>query len=54
MNDLAIHSAAQVEYEQAVEWYAQQSIKAAGRFESEVEAAIDAIRKHPDRFAHID
>jgi len=54
MNDFAIHPAAQAEYEKAADWYAERSAVAAERFASEVEAAIDAIRKHPDSYARLD
>jgi plasmid stabilization system protein ParE len=54
MNDLVIHPAAQAEYEEAADWYAERSAVAAARFASEVEAAIEAIRKHPDSYARLD
>ena len=54
MNDIAIHPAAQAECEAAADWYAQQSAIAAQRFASEVEAAIEAIRKRPDSYARLD
>ena len=54
MNDLVIHPAAQAEYENAADWYAERSTVAAQRFISEVQVAIEAIRKHPDRYARLD
>jgi len=54
MNDSVIHPAAQAEYEKAADWYAERSVVAAERFASEVEVAIEAIRKHPDGYARLD
>ena len=54
MNDFVIHPAAQDEYEKVADWYAERSVVAAERFASEVEVAIEAIRKHPDSYAHLD
>ena len=54
MNDFAIHPAAQAEYEEAADWYAQQSAIAAKRFASEVEAAIETIRKRPASYSRLD
>jgi toxin ParE1/3/4 len=53
MNDLVIHPAAQTEYEHAAAWYAERNATAAQRFVSEVETAIEQIRKFPDRYARI-
>jgi plasmid stabilization system protein ParE len=54
MTDLVIHPAAQAEYERAAEWYAERNPAAADRFISEVEAAIQAIRNHPESYALVD
>jgi plasmid stabilization system protein ParE len=54
MSDFAIHPAARAEYEVAIDWYAQQSPLAASRFVSAVDAAIEAIRKHPADFTRLD
>ena len=54
MTDFVIHPAAQAEYERAADWYAERSAMAAQRFVSEVEAAVEAIRKHPDSYARLD
>ncbi len=54
MNDLAVHPAAQAEFERAADWYAKRSVAAAQRFASEVEAAKDAIRQNPESFARLD
>ena len=54
MNDFVIHPAAQAEYEQAADWYAERSAKTAQRFVSEVEAAIEAIWKQSDSYARLD
>ncbi len=54
MKKFDILLAAQLEYENAVEWYLAKSVVAANRFADEVEAAIEAIRKHPDRYPQWD
>ena len=54
MNDIAIHPAAQAEYEKSADWYAERSAEAAERFASEVEAAFETIRRHPDSYARLD
>jgi plasmid stabilization system protein ParE len=54
MIDSGILPIAQAEYESAVDWYLDKSPAAASRFVAEVETAIDAIRKYPDRFPRWD
>ena len=54
MANLKTHPAAQAEYESAVRWYADKSKRAAARFVGEVQAAIEAIQAHPDRYARLD
>jgi plasmid stabilization system protein ParE len=54
MTDLVIHPAARDEYVSAAEWYAERSLATAERFVTEVQAAIEAIRKRPDSFALVD
>jgi len=54
MIDLIIHPAARAEFQSAADWYAERSVQVAERFASKVEAAITAIRDHPDRYALID
>ena len=42
--------AALIEYREAVEWYNRHSIFAGSRFTDEVEAAIQAILRDPERY----
>jgi plasmid stabilization system protein ParE len=50
MSKLRLLAAAEVEYNQAANWYLEQSRKAANRFAAEVEQAIEAICSHPERY----
>jgi len=50
MTDFELFPLARLEYAGAFQWYADQSIVAAERFAAEFEAAIEAIRQHPDRY----
>jgi len=54
MNDLDFLTVAQSEYASAANWYAEQSVIAADRFATEIETAIDAIRKNPTQYARWD
>jgi plasmid stabilization system protein ParE len=54
MNDLDFLTVARAEYASAANWYANQSVIAADRFATEVEMAIDAIRKNPTQYARWD
>ena len=54
MSNLEIHPSAQVEFEEAVCWYAERSVAAAQQFYIEVQQAIEAIRRHPARYARLD
>ncbi|MEX2316866.1 MAG: type II toxin-antitoxin system RelE/ParE family toxin [Pirellulales bacterium] len=40
---------AQSEYDRAFDWYLDKSTRAAERFVTEVETAVESIRKHPDQ-----
>jgi plasmid stabilization system protein ParE len=40
--------------EAAEVWYAERSKVAAARFKAEIEAAMEAIQAHPDRYAFFD
>jgi toxin ParE1/3/4 len=51
MNKLDVLTVAQAELAAATRWYAAQSVRAAKRFESEVEAALAAIQRDPEQFA---
>lgn len=44
------HEVAQREYEAAVVWYAERSIKAAENFIAAVDHALELICAHPDRW----
>jgi len=54
MTNLEFHPAAQSEYDSAADWYTNKSAKAAARFVSEVETAIDAIRRNPEQYSRWD
>jgi plasmid stabilization system protein ParE len=54
MSSFKLLVAAEVEYNQAADWYLAQSRKAADRFASEVERAIEAVCSHPERYARWD
>jgi plasmid stabilization system protein ParE len=54
MSELEFLPVARIEYANAFDWYLQRSVRAANRFVSEVEAAIDEIRRDPERFARWD
>ena len=46
-----INPEAEVELQEATDWYAGQSVSAGGRFVAEVEAAFAEIMRNPLRFA---
>jgi plasmid stabilization system protein ParE len=50
MAEVAIHPAAEAEYEQALQWYLARSPQAAGRFETAFDEAIESIGSHPALF----
>ena len=54
MTDFELLPAARLEYANAFQWYAHQNPAAAERFATEVEAAIEAIRRNPDRYPRWD
>lgn len=54
MSEYYILPAVRIEYGEAVDWYLRKSKRAADRFVGEIETAIDAIRRHPQRFARWD
>jgi plasmid stabilization system protein ParE len=54
MSDLDFLTVARTEYAAAADWYAQQSVRAADRFATEVELAIEAIQRNPMRYARWD
>jgi plasmid stabilization system protein ParE len=54
MADLDIHPAAQAEYEEAAEWYAERSLAVAERFVAQIEAALEEIRRRPNSVALVD
>jgi plasmid stabilization system protein ParE len=50
MSELSIAEAAEEEYADSFRWYAQRSMKAAERFESEFAEALEAIAANPERY----
>lgn len=54
MDEVAIHPAAEAEYEYALGWYLDRSQEAALRFEVAFGEAIEAIRAHPTTFPMCD
>jgi plasmid stabilization system protein ParE len=52
--EVNIHPEAEVEYEAALTWYFDRSPKAAERFESAFDEAIEAIRSSPNMFPMCD
>ncbi len=54
MAEVAIHPAAEAEYEQALGWYLDRSPQAAVRFEAAFAEAIEAIQSHPLMFPRCD
>ncbi len=51
---VAISSAAERDYAEALSWYAGRSIQAAEHFEDEFQRTLDAIASDPQRFPHCD
>ena len=47
MAEVLIHSAAEAEYEAALEWYFKRSEMAADNFEAAFERALEAIQSNP-------
>jgi plasmid stabilization system protein ParE len=54
MIDSEFHPAANLEYERAIDWYLAKSFRAASRFVTEVETAIESICQNPDRYPRWD
>ena len=54
MTEFELLPAARLEHVNAFQWYADQSPAAAERFVTEFEAAIEAIRRNPDRYPRWD
>ncbi len=54
MVDLLFHPEAELEYTAAIHWYEERSLRAAARFESEVEHVLALIRSDPEAFARYD
>jgi plasmid stabilization system protein ParE len=50
MPDFELLPSARVEYADAFQWYAGQSLIAAERFAVEIEAAFEAIRRNPELY----
>lgn len=50
MVDLTFNPEAEIEYEDALEWYFQRNPHAADRFETAVDQSIQAIVAHPTMF----
>jgi len=51
---LLFHPEAQAEYSDAIRWYEERSERAASRFETEVEHALELIRAAPEMFPRYD
>lgn len=54
MVDLGVSSAAEGDYANALSWYADRSVEAAERFETEFDRAIETIASAPERFPQCD
>ena len=54
MTDVVVSSAAERDYTEALCWYAERSIQAAERFDTEFDLAIQTIASDPDRFPKCD
>ena len=52
--DVAFHPEAQAEYQDALAWYQTRSLRAAARFEAEVERMLGTIGSTPDLFPRYD
>jgi plasmid stabilization system protein ParE len=51
---IAFHPEAQAEYDDALAWYQSRSLRAANRFEAEVDRIIALIAANPDSFPAYD
>jgi plasmid stabilization system protein ParE len=54
MIDVVASSAAEGDYAEALSWYAERSVQAAERFDSELDHAIQMIASDPERFPRCD
>ena len=54
MPDIELLPPARLEYAEAFQWYAGQSLFAAESFVTEFDAAINSIRRYPDRYPRWD
>jgi toxin ParE1/3/4 len=52
--DLAFHPEAQAEYDAALAWYQARSLRAAARFEADVERTLTAVQANPQAFPAYD
>jgi len=50
MASLRLHTGARSDYEEASNWYADRSLRAAERFEAAVQQVLDQIRATPESF----
>lgn len=54
MANVLFHPEAQAEYDAAVAWYQSRSLRAASRFEGEVERVLNSIEASPEMFPSYD
>ena len=54
MIDLVVCSAAEVDYAEALSWYAERSVQVAERFDVEFDQALETIASDPERFPRCD
>lgn len=54
MANLLFHPEAQQEYEEALAWYQVRSVRAAARFEAEVQRLLDLVQLNPESFPAYD
>jgi plasmid stabilization system protein ParE len=52
--DILFHPEAQAEYDAALAWYQARSLRAAARFEAEVERVLGSIGGNPDLYSSCD
>jgi plasmid stabilization system protein ParE len=52
--DIIFHPEAQEEYDRALAWYQARSIRAAARFEAEVERILGLVQLNPESFPAYD
>jgi plasmid stabilization system protein ParE len=52
--DILFHPEAEAEYQGALAWYQSRSVRAAARFEAEMERILGLIRSNPDMFPPYD